>query len=165
MNVTIRKLRLSDIEDLRRCLNDKDVIKRLDDEDIKYPFTLKVAKKYISNSLKDKNAHEFAILLDGKYVGNIVLENPTKTKKCYELGYAIGKKYWGQGIATKAVKLMIEYGFKKLKTKRIWAGVLSNNPASAKVLKKCGFKQEGRLRKHTFKNGKYYDDLIFGLIK
>ncbi|MBD3259728.1 GNAT family N-acetyltransferase [Candidatus Woesearchaeota archaeon] len=165
MKVTIRKLRISDAADLRECINDKEIVRRLDDEDIKYPFTLADAKKYIKKSLKDKDSHEFAVLCDGEFAGTVVLENPAVGKKTYELGYVVCKKHQGKGVASKAVKLMIDYGFKKMKINKIWAGVLSNNPASMKVLEKCGFRPEGRLKKHTYKNNRYYDDVIYGLIR
>ena len=165
MKVAIRELRLSDLNDFRACINDKEVVKRLDDDGIKHPFTLAAARKYITKSLKNKDTHEFAILIDGKFAGTVVLENPAPGKKTYELGYVVCKKLWGKGIATKAVRLMIDYGFKKMKINKIWAGGLSNNPASKRILEKCGFKLEGRLRKHTYKNKKYYDDHIYGLLR
>ncbi|MBW3012671.1 GNAT family N-acetyltransferase [Candidatus Woesearchaeota archaeon] len=165
MKVAIRKIRFSDLNDFRNCLNDKEIVSKLDDEDIKYPFTLKLAKKSLKKCIKDKECHMFAILVDGEYAGVTVLENPTVSKKCYELGYVVCRRFWKKGVATKAVKLMVGHGFKKMKIKKIWAGVLSNNPASKKVLEKCGFKLEGRLRMHTYKNGKYFDDLIYGLIR
>ncbi len=139
MEIKLKKLELSDAKDLQKVINNKEIIRRLDDENIKYPFTLADAKKYIRKSLKDKNTYEFGIIFKNKFVGTVVLENPNQGKKAYEVGYCIAKEYWGKGIATKAVKKIVRFGFSKLKAKRIWAGVLSNNPASARVLEKTVF--------------------------
>ncbi|HOW31850.1 MAG TPA: GNAT family N-acetyltransferase [Bacteroidales bacterium] len=80
-----------------------------------------------------------------------------------ELGYWIGEPYWNKGYATEAARAMIRYGFKKLGLHKIFANVYVTNPASAKVLKNCGMKQEGYLEKHIRHWGSYKDILVFGV--
>jgi len=161
----LRRLRLSDVDNLKKVINNKEVIERLDDNSIKYPFLRKDAKKYIKKSLENKDSYEFAIIVENNFVGTIVLENPNSGKKGYEVGYVVARDSWNKGIATNALKEICKFGFNKLRIKRIWAGILSNNPASRRVLEKAGFKFEGRLKNSTYKNKKYYDDLIYGKIK
>lgn len=115
--VNIRKLRLSDAKELQKCINNEEVIKTL--TGIKYPFTLEASKKYIGKSIKDKDTHEFVMICGGNVVGSIVLENPNKNKDVFEVGYVVTKTQWGKGIATKAVKQIVKYGFNKLKLKKI----------------------------------------------
>jgi RimJ/RimL family protein N-acetyltransferase len=55
---------------------------------------------------------------------------------------------------------MLDYVFGVLGLNRVWAGVLEDNPASLRILEKCDFKMEGRLRKHAFKEGKFKDVFI-----
>ncbi|MFM1921727.1 MAG: putative acetyltransferase, partial [Candidatus Hydrogenedentota bacterium] len=71
---------------------------------------------------------------------------------------------WGRGIATEAVRLVVDFGFNCLHANRIEARVYGWNPASARVLEKCGFKLEGRLRRRMLKQGERTDQLIFGLL-
>ena len=77
----------------------------------------------------------------------------------------MSKKYWGQEIASEALKLILDFGFKKLKLMRFYARVMHPNIASMKLLEKAGFKYEGRMRKHIFKNGKWMDELRYAILR
>jgi ribosomal-protein-alanine N-acetyltransferase len=58
---------------------------------------------------------------------------------------------------------MIEYGFKSFDITRIYARPFGNNPASQRVLEKCGFKLEARIEKNLYKNGEFLDELIYAV--
>ncbi|MFY9228802.1 MAG: GNAT family protein, partial [Bacteroidales bacterium] len=81
-----------------------------------------------------------------------------------EIGYWIGEPYWGMGIATKAVRLITEYGFNTLGLVRIYTGVFDFNKASQRVLEKAGFNLECIFEKSVFKNDKICDEYRYGLI-
>lgn len=81
-----------------------------------------------------------------------------------EIGYALSRTYWGQGIMTEVVDEVIRYGFSKMKLVRIEARCFPNNYASIRVLEKCGMEQEGMLRKHILAKGCYEDVLQFSII-
>ena len=57
----------------------------------------------------------------------------------------MAEPFWGRGIATWAVRAVTEWGFAELDVVRIYAAVFESNPASARVLEKCGYELEGRL--------------------
>jgi RimJ/RimL family protein N-acetyltransferase len=61
-----------------------------------------------------------------------------------EVGYWIGKTYWGKGICTEALKLVIDYCFNEKGFKALWGDYFPENPASGRVMEKCGFKDTGR---------------------
>jgi len=61
--------------------------------------------------------------------------------------------------------LILSFGFKKLKLKRIQARVFHKNKNAQKLLEKLGFKLEGRLRKKTFFKNQWFDDFIYGILK
>jgi ribosomal-protein-alanine N-acetyltransferase len=82
-----------------------------------------------------------------------------------EIGYWLAKPYWGQGIMTAVVGRLCEFAFAELNLVKIEAQVFAGNAPSAKVLAKCGFVQEGYLRKHHLKDGKYLDAKLFALVK
>lgn len=163
MKIKLETLNLEHAKGLHNCLNDKEVLKTL--HDIKYPFTLNEAKKYIQESMQNDDKYEFAILVEGEVVGGIVLENPNSNKKIFEVGYYIARPHWGKGIATKALKEISKYAFNKLRLKKIWGGIISNNPASGRVFEKAGFKLEGKQEKQVFQNNRYYDELSYGLLR
>ncbi len=81
-----------------------------------------------------------------------------------EIGYWLAKPYWGQGIMTAAVRAACAFACDEWELVKIVAHVFVNNPASARVLEKNGFVQEGYLRKHLRKDGRYLDALLFGLL-
>lgn len=83
-----------------------------------------------------KSGDVLAIEADRQFVGQISLVNG-------EIGYGLARAYWGKGIATWAVQQMLERGFLDPETKVIMAGTWEDNPASMRVLEKCGFVKTG----------------------
>ena len=100
------------------------------------------------------------------YVGNISLSLGTDVyRKSAEIGYFIGEPFWNKGIATKAVNLITEWGFKQLDIVRIHTGVFEYNISSQHVLEKCGFVKEAIFKKSIYKNGEIHDEIRFAKIK
>ena len=64
-----------------------------------------------------------------------------------EVWYLLQPELWGNGLVTEAVRGLVEHGFRHLGLHRIWASCLPENPASARVLEKIGFRREGLLRR------------------
>jgi [ribosomal protein S5]-alanine N-acetyltransferase len=80
------------------------------------------------------------------------------------LSYILAKHYWNQGIMTEALSAMIQFGFDHIHVHRIEAQVASPNLASARLLEKLGFQEEGRLRDRQYVNHQYVDERMFALI-
>ena len=72
-----------------------------------------------------------------------------------EIGYWIGKPYWNLGLGTKALHGMIDYCFDIKGFETLWADYLVDNPASGRVMEKCGFTDTGKcnLLSHLYKGG------------
>jgi RimJ/RimL family protein N-acetyltransferase len=82
-----------------------------------------------------------------------------------EIGYWLAKPCWGRGIMTAVVSRVCEFAFCEFGLAKIVAHVFAENHASARVLEKCGFQQEGFLRKHHLKDGQFVDARLFALLK
>jgi RimJ/RimL family protein N-acetyltransferase len=82
-----------------------------------------------------------------------------------EVGYWLARPFWGRGIMTAVVRRVCRHAFEEFGLVKITAQVASHNPASARVLEKCGFEQEGFLRKHFLKDGRFMDVRLFGLLR
>lgn len=82
-----------------------------------------------------------------------------------ELGYWIGKPFWGRAYATEAARAVVGYGFGELGLHRIHASTFSTNPASSRVLEKLGMRDEGLQRRHIKKWGEYVDVRNFGVLR
>lgn len=82
-----------------------------------------------------------------------------------EVGYWLAKPYWGKGIMTKTLKKFCEMGFNEYGYVRLEAPIFAFNKASQRVAEKCGFQLEGLLKKAYLKNAKYYDGVLYALVK
>ena len=89
-----------------------------------------------------RQGHHFAITLAGELIGCCGLD-PIE-RAAAELGYWIGVPYWGHGFATEAARATIAHGFADLGCKILHSGHFADNPASGRVLAKCGFIAAGR---------------------
>ena len=82
-----------------------------------------------------------------------------------EVGYWLAKPHWGQGIMTAVVNKACAFAFAEWNLFKISAHVFASNLASARVLEKCGFEQEGTLKKHYLKDGQLLDARLYGLLR
>lgn len=130
-----------------------------------YPYTLDYALSFI-NQVMQKNAVEFAIVVDNVCIGCI---GTTFHQDIYqynaEIGYWIGYDYWGRGIMGLVVSMFTKYLFENFHIHKIFAEVFSENKASIHVLKKNNFKQEAFLKDHIYKNNQFYDCEIYSCIR
>jgi RimJ/RimL family protein N-acetyltransferase len=105
------------------------------------------------------------IILDNELIGLCGLASIDSANKKAELGYWIGKNYWGNGYGKEAVRLMAHFCFSELKLNKIYAKVLTNNERSIKLLGKLGFCNEGKSREDIYHMGSFLDDYTFSLLK
>jgi ribosomal-protein-alanine N-acetyltransferase len=82
-----------------------------------------------------------------------------------ELGYALGREHWGQGLMREALAALLSAAFGSMGLRRIEAEVSTRNPASAKLLARLGFTKEGLLRKRWVVKGGAEDVEVFGLLQ
>ena len=165
-NLVLRDYKKEDIGHLVKNINDKNVSRYMCY--VSYPYSQKEGIKWIKRCLalqrkKKKKEVNFVIEKSGCFIGSIGLKKIKGHKA--EMGYWIGKKHWGRGIATEAVKMIADFGFKKLKLKRIYAYVFEKNKSSCRVLEKNGFIKEGFLRKDRMKDGKFVNVYLYAKVK
>lgn len=156
--VTLRRFKLSDAPSIYKYINNKEVCRWT--ARIPYPYPKKGAVEFIRRSRLNARKGQtinYAITLKGarEPVGSIGLKKIDMKNRQAEIGYWLGQPFWGQGIMTEAVRLMVNFGFENLKFHRIYAGAFLANKGSAKVLLKNGFKREGLLRDRWFRFGRW----------
>ena len=81
-----------------------------------------------------------------------------------EIWYLVEPESWGKGLATEAVKRLLDFGFGELGLHRIWATCLPENPASARVLEKAGMRKEGFLVKNLKIHGTWKSSLLYAIL-
>ena len=162
--VKLRKFTAADKTRLVELANNEKISINLRDS-FPHPYTESRAKEYLEFSIGQNPTLTFAIEYNGLYVGNIGFKMGHDVyRKSAEIICFLGEEYWNQGIMTRAVNLICEYGFKELDLVRIYAQVFEYNTASMKVLEKTGFKKEAIFRKAVMKNGKIYDEYVYAKI-
>lgn len=131
------------------------------------PRTLKERREAFQKHNKDPYRKDFAIWTNnGELVGRCFLHHIKPKDKRASLAVGIhDKNFRGQGLGTKATKLLLEYAFETLRLHRVDLRVLEYNQAAIKCYKKCGFKEEGRERESGFIDGKYYDDIRMSILE
>ncbi len=82
-----------------------------------------------------------------------------------EIGYWLGKPFWGKGIMTRVLKKICDHGFTHLNLIRIEAPIFDYNNASMRVAEKAGFIREGIARKAYKKDDKIFDGVIYAIVK
>ncbi len=163
--VKIRPFESADAGKLAELCNNKKIFDNLRDY-IPYPYTLQDARDFINHCQVHDPPMNYAILHGDELCGAIGLVPQTDVYTgSAEIGYWLGEPYWGKGIMTRAVRLMVSYGFEKLDLRRIFTSVFAHNPASARVLEKAGFQFEGTGRKAVIKNGIVRDELRYAILK
>jgi RimJ/RimL family protein N-acetyltransferase len=102
---------------------------------------------------------------DGHIVGTCGFVNWSLDHARAELGYAIHREYWGQGLVPEAVRAMIRFGFEKIGLNRIEARCIAENTASARVMEKAGMSYEGTLQQREFIKGAYRNIKLYAILK
>ena len=159
--VKLRELSMSDAVDISHLMS-YNISKSL--WQVPYPYTVENAANFINSSHRDfesQKAVYFAIEYKnnpegvGPLVGIISLKNIDFDKKKAIVGYWIGELYWGIGIATESVALVIIYAFSMLGLDEICAYVFSENEASIRVLEKNGMIKKEESNEFNKMSGRY----------
>jgi len=164
-NITLREFNPDDKYRLVELANNPKISINLRDG-FPNPYHLSDAENFLEKYAGMESSQIFAIEYNGVYVGNIGLHKGTDVyRKSAEIGYFLGEPYWNLGIMTKAINLICDFGFSTMDIVRIHAGIFEFNPASMRVLEKCGFKKEAVHEKAIIKEGKIYDEIRYAKIK
>ena len=106
-------------------------------------------RAYENKVANGKEAYAICLKGDGKAIGAIELklnghtDMTDRDDEC-EMGYWLGKPFWGQGIMPEAVKEMLRHAFEDCGIQKVWIGYYEGNNKSKRVQEKCGFKYQWR---------------------
>jgi RimJ/RimL family protein N-acetyltransferase len=158
---TLRPLAMADAESLARHANDRGVWQNLRDR-FPHPYTLDDAEAYIRHAGARSVQTSFGIDVDGHAVGNISLVvGDDIARQTAEVGYWLGREYWGRGIMVEALRATTQYAFETLGLVRVFALPFATTTRSARVLEKAGYVREGLMRRSAVKEGVILDQLLY----
>lgn len=106
----------------------------------------------------------FPICADGDPIGSAWLFDIGGVHGRAELGYWVDADHRGEGHATAAARLLVEYGVNEKRLRKLFVRVFEGNDISERVLRKVGFEQEGTLRNHYYVDGEWLDASLCGYL-
>lgn len=160
----VRNWRDDDRESLVRFANNRRVWRNLKDR-FPHPYTAGDADAWLALNRTNPERTGWAIEVDGLAVGGIGLVPLEDVHaRCAHIGYWLGEPYWGRGIVTDAVRAVTEHALGRRGILRLEAPVFEWNPASMRVLEKCGYVREGVMKKSVFKDRQVIDSVLYARV-
>jgi RimJ/RimL family protein N-acetyltransferase len=136
--LVLRAPRLGDAKVVKTLANDRRIAENT--ARIPHPYKLSDAEDFISSANRS-NETVFLITARNVVIGACGFAQVDRHPP--EIGYWLGTKYWGKGYATEAVRALIDHAFTDLDSEALQAAARVTNPASRRVLEKCGFQWTG----------------------
>lgn len=161
----LRPYRPDDIPRLCALADDAAVADRLTDL-FPRPYDVPAALRWLDRQRKLAPPRNLVIAGPAGLCGGVGIECSPVPDYAHdaELGYWLGRRHWGQGLATAAVAAFAPWVAEAHGLARLTARVFADNAASRRVLEKCGFTREGVLRRAARKGGRELDVLVYGLL-
>jgi ribosomal-protein-alanine N-acetyltransferase len=163
--IYLRPLEREDAAVFVPWVNDQEITRNL----ILYrPMNRDNEEEFIARASNEHGGMVFGIALrkDDRLIGNTGFHAVHPKDRHAGFGILIGDKAeWDRGYGSEATALMVRYGFTTLNLNRIWLHVYEYNSRGRRAYEKVGFQVEGTLRKHCFREGKYWDVIVMGLLR
>lgn len=169
--IRFRAMEKEDLPMFVLWLNDPEVREGLS---MRYPLSLAEEEEWYANMIKrPPQERPLAIEVQSdaqkdlwEMVGNCGFFDTRWEDRSAQIGIQIGeKKYWDKGFGTKAVRLLLKYGFENLNFHRLYLRVFETNQRAIRSYEKAGFSVEGTMREAQFKNGEYVDVLLMSILE
>jgi RimJ/RimL family protein N-acetyltransferase len=161
--VRLRAFDEHDIPAVSSLFNDPDVLYHLDQ--VVFPQPVEGTREWWESTRRSNGQQLFVIeTLDGDLVGACDLRDISDRSRAASLGIWIGQPYWDRGYGTDAVRTLCRFGFHEMNLQRIELHVHETNERGRRAYERVGFKEEGRLRRAHFIDGRYVDTLVMGLL-
>jgi RimJ/RimL family protein N-acetyltransferase len=163
--VRLRARDLSDAERAYAWINDWEVARFLL---LRYPQSLEEEREWLRSTPRSgfHGLHLAIDTLDGVHIGNIDLRDVQPENRTAEIGVMIGdKRYWSRGYGSDAVRTLARFAFRMMNLQRVHLRTYEYNLRAQAAFKRAGFQVEGRLRRHLYTEGRYWDVILMGCLR
>lgn len=167
----LRPLQMSDAPTIQQLANDWDVAKTL--ATMPHPYEDGMAEAFLSEVTQYQEHHKvFGIVrqADDQLLGVISIGRHAHDNRA-EIGYWLGRDFWGQGYMSEAARAVVDFGFRVMGLHRVYATYYVTNPASRRVMEKAGMCYEGMMREHIARASRdnqskvYHDVGVCGILR
>jgi RimJ/RimL family protein N-acetyltransferase len=164
--VRLRALEPEDLERATKWMNDPEVTRFLF---VRYPISRVEEERWLREASTNNFATGLRLAIetkDGVHIGSIDLRNTSPEDRRASLGVVIGEpEYWSKGHGTDAIMTILRFAFRQMNLNRVSLEVFETNERALACYRKCGFREEGRLRQERFKHGRYWDAIVMGILR
>ena len=160
--LVLRPFEAGDVEAARAYRDDEEFLRFL--PHIPQPFTRADAEKFVALVMSAPRERPiFAVVLDGIVIGAVNLE-VNGDRRTAELGYSIGRTWWGRGYATEAARALVAWGIETFGLVRITATTDPENLRSQQVMERLGMRREAVLvANRVGRDGEPRDEVVYAL--
>jgi ribosomal-protein-alanine N-acetyltransferase len=161
--LVLRPFQTGDVVDALVYRNDDEFARFL--PHIPQPFTRRDAEAFVALNMSEpwERSPTFAVVLHDQVIGTVNFEIEAESRTAM-IGYAIGRRWWGQGIALEAAQVATAWAVAEFGLQRVWASTDSQNVRSQRVLEKLGMQREAvRVADHVGRDGKMVDQVVYAL--
>lgn len=165
--LTLRPMTMRDAADIYAYSRDPEVARHVLWDAHQSLSDSKAYLRYIIRQYREGAPSSYGIVLNatGRLVGTIGFMWYNQENKTAEVGYSLARSLWNNGLMTEALAAVLDMGFNELNLHRIEAQHESVNPASGRVMEKCGMRHEGRLRGRIFNKGRFVDVELYAILR
>lgn len=163
----LRKLTMRDASDMFRYCQDKEVARHVLWEAHTSILETRAYIRYNLYQYRSGEPASWGIVLreTNRVVGTIGYMSYNADNSTVEIGYSLAREQWGKGLMTEALLAVIGETFRTLKVHRIEAMHFTDNPASGRVMEKCGLIHEGHMRERICCKGVFRDVEMWGILR
>ncbi|WP_048601576.1 GNAT family N-acetyltransferase [Rubeoparvulum massiliense] len=165
--IGLRDVREEDVLRAWELVNDPDV-KRYLHPGIPFPIPLHEEKEWLhrQSAFNNDGKYNFAIELleSGEYIGGCGVNQVDWKNRYAVVGIFLGKPYWNKGYGTDAMNVLVRFIFEQMNMNKVQLFTYAFNPRAIRSYEKCGFKVEGILRQHIFRDGAYHDEYVMSIL-
>jgi len=162
----LRKIRPRDAEDLFEWSSDEQVARYVLWDAHQRISETRAYIRAIRSAYRHGLPSSWAIVLKSrrKVIGTIGFMWFSRENRSAEVGYSLSREYWNQGLMTEALTRVLQAAFEDLRLNRVEAQYDVRNPASGRVMEKCGMRHEGIFRNRILNKGEYVDVAVCSMI-
>ncbi|MBK7218384.1 MAG: GNAT family N-acetyltransferase [Candidatus Promineofilum sp.] len=164
----LRPLRADDAEAVYQARFDSPA-RQLLQLGVELPGDIEAMRDWVSERAGGRDTNGLILFaienLAGEYVGGLSYHSRDRKNGNFSFGVVVVRAHQRRGYAQDATRLLLRYGFLERRYHKCNSACLASNTASAQLHRSLGFVEEGVQRQNVYYNGRYHDELLFGLTR
>jgi RimJ/RimL family protein N-acetyltransferase len=163
--LVLRWLTAADVAALAAIFSDPEVVRFMSIPLVACDDDARALLAEVHAGFQEGSLYSWGIDLAAQVVGTCTLSSIDRHNRRAEVGFALGRAFWGRGLVKRALPLVIRFAFERLDLRRLEADCDPRNAASLRLLEGMGFRREGLCRERYVQLGEVQDAVMFGLLR